>query len=324
LPNRGNCKLEKQKIHARLNSRILLAKMSGFYLASSSTSPTSTPAQHLDSDASSEDDLPYPQPLQRDAFLQRDFAASAYLSDYIQRNRQQTLGDLRGELRARSVALQQELLDLVNAEYRAFLTLGGDLRGGGERVEGVRVGVLGFVSGVGAVRDAVRARRAEVERLVAEKERLAREKDVARRLVEVHTRTGELEEALQDTAASEDEDGDGDDSTQEELTTEQSVGAVSLRRLKRLVRGYVVLKQMMESIGLDHPFVMKQEERVVRIRNTLLLDLGASLRQARAAGTAGHDRLLRLVILYAEMGEEREGLKVVRDSSISWASRQHD
>jgi len=298
--------------------------MSGFYLASESTSPTSTPAQRIDSDGSSEDDLPYPQPLRRDAFLQRDFSASAYLSEYIQSNRHQTLADLRGELRERSVALQQELLDLVNAEYRAFLTLGADLQGGEERVEGVRVGVLGFVSGVGAVRDGVRKRRHEVERLVREKERLAREKEMARRLIEVHTRTGELEEALQDTAASEDEDEDEDDSTQEELTTEQSVGAVSLRRLKRLVRGYVVLKQMMKSIGLDHPFVIKQEERVIRIRNTLLLDLGAALRQAKAASIASHDRLLRLVILYAEMGEEREGLKVVRDSFASWASRQHD
>jgi len=297
--------------------------MSGFYLASESTSPTSTPARHFDSDAEDEDDLPYPQPLRRDSFLHGDFDASAYLSEYIKSNRHQTLGDLRSELRDRSVQLQQELLDLVNAEYQAFLTLGADLKGGEERVEGVRVGVLGFVNGVGAVRDGVRSRRDEVERLVKEKELLARQKEMARRLIEVHTRTGELEEALQDTAPSEDEDEDEDDSTRDEFTMEQSVGAVSSRRLKRFVRAFVGLKQLMESIGIDHPFIIKQEERVIRIRNTLLLDLGAALRQAKAAGTAGHDRLLRLVILYAEMGEEKEGLKAMKDSSASRSSRQH-
>lgn len=82
----------------------------------------------------------------------------------------------------------------------------------------------------------------------------------------------------------------------------------------------MVLRRMIESIGKDHPFLVKQGERIMRIRNTLILDLGAALRQAKAAGVAGHDRLLKLVSLYAEMGEEQEGIKVLRDSS-SWSSR---
>lgn len=280
--------------------------MSDFYLASPSSSPTSTPARRLPSDFSDDDDdLPYPQPLQRDSFLQRDFDPSTYLSEYIKTNRHQTLADLRSELRERSQKLQQELLDLVNAEYQAFLTLGSDLKGGEEKVEGVRVGVLRFVNGVSGVRQGVRRRREEVEALIKEREDIATEKEVAGGLVEVYERVGELEEGLQGTEVSdEDDEDDGED--------EDMVGGVSLRRFKRLVGSYVVLRQMMEGIGVDHPFLLKQEERVIRIRNTLLLDMGAAVRQARSAGSAGHDRLLKLVSLYADMGEEKEGIKVLR------------
>jgi hypothetical protein len=130
----------------------------------------------------------------------------------------------------------------------------------------------------------------------------------------VHTRIGELEDGLRDEVVSDEEDEDGEGDAQ------MDVGGVGLRRLRRLVGGYVVLRQMIESIGKEHPFLVKQEERIMRIRNTLLLDLGSGLRQAKAAGVAGHDRLLRFVSLYAEMGEEQEGIKVLRDSS-SWSSR---
>lgn len=288
--------------------------MSGFYLASESSSPTSTPARRFDSDFEDDDDLPYPQPLRRDSFLQKEFDPSAYLSEYIKNNRHQTLSDLRNELRERSQKLQQELLDLVNAEYQAFLTLGADLKGGEEKVEGVRVGVLGFVNGVSGVKEGVRRRREEVESLVKERERISGEKETAKQLIEVHTRIGELEDGLQDEAVSDEEDEDGEEEGQ------VHVGGIGLRRLRRLMGAYVMLRQMIEGIGREHPFMVKQEERVLRIRNTLLLDLGAALRQAKAAG-AGHGRVLKLVSLYAEMGEEKEGIKVLRDSSSSWSTR---
>jgi hypothetical protein len=213
---------------------------------------------------------------------------------------------------------------LVNNEYQAFLNLGRDLKGGEEKVEGVRVGLLGFVNGVNGVKAGVKRRRDEVERLVVEREEIAKEAEKARALVEVHERIEGLEEVLQpkwadgqQEAPSEDEDEDEDEEGAGEVpgVWEASAGFLSFGRLKRLVGGYKDLRQMMEGIGMDHPFLVKQEERIMRIRNTLLLDLSAALRQARSTGVAGHERLLQVVTLYTDIDEEKEGLKVLRDTS---------
>jgi hypothetical protein len=47
-------------------------------------------------------------------------------------------------LRSRSQLLNKELLDLVNSNYQDFLNLGNSLHGGEEKVEEVRIGLLGF------------------------------------------------------------------------------------------------------------------------------------------------------------------------------------
>lgn len=293
-------------------------------LASESSSPTSTPARKFDSDDDLDDDLPYPQPLPRASFLQPNFDPSAYLSEYIKQNRHQTLSDLRQELRTRSQALQQELLELVNNEYQAFLNLGRDLKGGEEKVESVRVGLLGFVNGVNGVKAGVKRRREEVESLVVERKEIVEEAEKARALVEVYERIESLEDTLQpkwadrqQEASSEDEDEDEDEDGIGELPGgwEASTGFMSFSRLKRLVSGYKDLRQRMEGIGMDHPFLVKQDERMMRIRSTLLLDLGAALRQARSTGVAGHERLLEIATLYADIDGEKECLKLLKDTA---------
>ncbi len=232
-------------------------------------------------------------------------------------------------------------MELVNNEYQAFLNLGRDLKGGEEKVESVRVGLLGFVNGVNGVKAGVKRRRDEVEQLVMEREEITKEAEKARALVEVHERIEGLEEALlpkwadrQQGALSEDDDDDDDDDDEDEDEDddedededeesigetpggwEASTGFLSFRRLKRLVGGYKDLRQTMEGIGMDHPFLAKQEERMMRIRNTLLLDLGAALRQATSTGVAGHERLLQIAALYADIDEQKECLKVFKETA---------
>ena len=125
--------------------------MSKFYFGGASGSVSSD----------DEDNLPYPEALPRSDFLAPTFSAPAYLSTLSDRH--QTLEDLRTDLRERSQALSKELLDLVNTNYEQFLSLGSDLKGGEEKVEDVRVGLLGFKRGVEDVRGKVRERRGEVE-----------------------------------------------------------------------------------------------------------------------------------------------------------------
>ncbi|KAF2153525.1 hypothetical protein K461DRAFT_141609 [Myriangium duriaei CBS 260.36] len=125
-------------------------------------------APSLDHSSDDEDDLPYPLPLTRAAFLAPDFSPARYLASLG--GRHQTLEDLRTELRGRVAELGRELVDLVNEEYEGLMGVGRGLRGGEEKVEGVRVGVLGFRREVEGVRDGVKARRREVEEVLRESE----------------------------------------------------------------------------------------------------------------------------------------------------------
>ncbi|KAJ4338723.1 hypothetical protein N0V95_007994, partial [Ascochyta clinopodiicola] len=109
--------------------------MSQFYIPDSRTGSSSdtdtAPSNDTDTDNDDLSTLPFARPLQRSDFLDPNFTPSAYLSTLS--NRHQTLEDLRSELRTRSQLVSRELLDLVNANYADFLTLGNSLRGGEEK-----------------------------------------------------------------------------------------------------------------------------------------------------------------------------------------------
>lgn len=141
-----------------------------------------------------EDDLPYPLELPRNDFLASDFSPQTYLSTL--RNRHQTLEDLRSDLRRRSQLLNQELLDLVNNNYEEFLSLGSDLKGGEEKVEGVRVGLLGFEREIEGIKNVVAERVDEFGKLLNEKKEIRREVMLGRGLLEVETRIAELEDSV--------------------------------------------------------------------------------------------------------------------------------
>lgn len=96
----------------------------------SSTKTTFNLASSSSSDSDNDDaPLPFPVALPRADFLAKDFRPAEYLSALPHRH--QTLEDLRAELRERSAAISAELLELVNGNYTAFLSLGNELKGGG-------------------------------------------------------------------------------------------------------------------------------------------------------------------------------------------------
>ncbi|EON62948.1 hypothetical protein W97_02174 [Coniosporium apollinis CBS 100218] len=285
--------------------------MSKFYLNDTPSSTSSTSSL----------DLPYPAPLPRSDFLSPDFLPSLYLSTL--RNRHQTLEDLRAELRSRSQLLSRELLDLVNAHYSDFLSLGSSLTGGDEKVEEVRVGLLGFRKEVEGLRRRVEERRGEVEGLVRERVGVRREVTVGRALLDVNTRLEELEEGLMvESAGKTDKVQDGQDaadvSDSEELSDEdeedEGGGAafMSLSKLQRQLQQYMVVRQLTDHVGLDHPFLVAQKPRMTRVRSAILLDLSAALKQAYAAGDAGQRRVMNIMALYRDMDEAREAIGILK------------
>lgn len=292
----------------------LQKKMTQFYFGDSAS------VSSLDS----EDNLPYPQALPRSDFLTPDFSAPEYLSTLS--NRHQTLEDLRSDLRERSQLLSKELLDLVNENYESFLGLGEGLRGGKEKVEDVRVGLLGFRRGVEEVRKGVMERRVEVEELVGERRRVLGEIEVGRGLLEVDGRLEELEERLLVQSLGRGVNADGDDIWSDSEEEDEEGGEdedgedgeswSGIRKLERLVKDFKSVQRLAESIGAEHPFIVAQESRMLRVRNTLLLDLGTALKQAKAgpAGKSTSGRLVKILGIYREMGENEEAVKALRNT----------
>ncbi|KAJ5851402.1 uncharacterized protein N7529_010787 [Penicillium soppii] len=291
--------------------------------------------QFGDSDGSASDfdeedpsGLPFPEPLSRTSFLAPGFDPANFLSSLT--NRHQSLEDLRQELRGLEQSLNKELLDLVNENYQDFLSLGSALRGGEEKVEGVKVGVLSFQRDVKAIRDKVEARRQEVDELLNEKRRLRTMAEIGKDLLDYADRVEELEHRLmiEDKSSNGDvdpeesdtesdlysnEDGDGDD---EELA--DGTPAMSLKRLERHVQKFVYLTSIAARVGEKHPFLLAQQPRVVKIKSTVLLDLKTSLEQATAAGKGSKRdaRTMAVLRLYDLMGEDVSAVAALKNLKL--------
>ncbi|ETS76196.1 hypothetical protein PFICI_11583 [Pestalotiopsis fici W106-1] len=276
---------------------------------------TSAPSRtfNLPSSSSSdteEDDptaLPFPTALPRSDFLAADFDAADYLSSLPHRH--QTLEDLRSDLRERSAAISSELLELVNANYTSFLSLGSELKGGDERVEDVRVGLLGFKRAVDEVKVKVADRGQEAKALNAELRDTRKEIEAGRRILELNDKLESLESRLAVNGAAPDSDDSEDDDDDDE---DNDVPRNSVTKLAGLATQYNAIDTLADTIGRDTSFVKKAADRMAKCRSTLLLDLGAALKEAKRSGPAGQNRLLKLMSIYASMEAQQEAVKTLK------------
>ncbi|KAI1323716.1 oligomeric golgi complex component, COG2-domain-containing protein [Xylariaceae sp. FL0255] len=294
--------------------------------SSSSSLPSPPPANNnnrrtsddnSDSDADDDDaPLPFPAALPRSDFLSPTFNAPSYLSSLPHRH--QTLEDLRSDLRERSAAIGFELLELVNANYASFLGLGDELRGGEERVEDVRVALLGFRRAVEEIRSRVKERGQVVRGLNKELGDVRAEIEVGRKMLELDERIGALEGWLAigmgslKGAKGEDSDEDEDDYDDDDEEEEEGLVGSSAAKLTRLATELVTIDELADEIGRDAPFVRRTEERVIRCRNTLLLDLNAALKEVKKVGVRGRPKLLKLMGVYVMLDAQTEAVKALK------------
>ncbi|KAK4189120.1 oligomeric golgi complex component, COG2-domain-containing protein [Podospora australis] len=294
----------------------------------SSSSPSSSGREDNDDN---NDSLPFPAALSRRDFLAPDFDPAAYLSTLHTggpASRHQTLEDLRAELRERSNAISAELLELVNSNYTAFLSLGDELKGGEERVEDVRVALLGFSRAVEEVQTRVRERRVEVGVLNEELQDVKGAVEVGRQMLELDARVASLEtrlavgggvgQAKKDVDDdSEDWDNDFDGSEEEDIEDDEEGGiefvGTSPSKLAALARNYIQVEGLADKTGRDVPFVKKSEERIAKCRSTILLDLSTALRAARKAGTPGQGRAMKLLAIYRVLDAQADAIKVLKE-----------
>jgi len=300
-----------------------VASYSGFNLPSSSSSSAG------DDDAADDNEpLPFPAALARNDFLAPDFDPAAYLSALHTgpTARHQTLEDLRAELRDRSTAISSELLELVNANYTSFLGLGDELKGGEERVEDIRVALLGFKRIVEEVQGRVRERRVEVSTLNRELQGVRSAIETGRQMLELEERVTGLEARLtvgnlgRTKKGGDEEDWWDDNENMEESDEEDEeednipglLGS-SPSKIMSLARDYVLIDGLAGSLGRDLPFVKKLEERMLRCRNTILLDLGTATKEARRAKNRGQTRVLKYLAIYRILNAEADAIKLFKE-----------
>lgn len=266
------------------------------------------------------DDLPFPAPLPRSDFLKPDFDPSTYLSSLGHRH--QTLEDLREDLRSRSQQLNSELLDLVNSHYQDFLSLGSSLRGGTEKVEELRVGLMSFQREVEDVRRQVVRQEDEVEGLLRERVHVQKEIALGRQLLDLNARLGRLEDRLMVVAKGSAEDGaedtdnecesSGDEYDEDGETRSDDVSQLAISKLRRNVDEFRLVESLVDHIGIEHPLVAAERPRMMRLRNTLLLDLGAALKRAKALGPSAQDYLLKILGLYRDLDVIPEAVEILK------------
>ncbi|KAI8625568.1 oligomeric golgi complex component, COG2-domain-containing protein [Xylariaceae sp. FL1651] len=288
-------------------------------LAPSPSRPVSSRSFALSSSSSSsasdtEDDtpLPFPAALPRSDFLAPSFDAAGYLSSLPHRH--QTLEDLRSDLRERSAAIGTELLELVNANYASFLGLGDELKGGEDRIEDVRVALLGFRRAVEEVRAHVHKRGAEVAGLNKELGSVRGEIETGRKMLELDERLSALEARLAIGSTGPASDNDDDEDEDEDGESPDGMVGSSATKLTQLASEYLVIEELADDVGRDTPFVRRIEERMIRCRNTLLLDLNAALKEAKKAKIPGQTKLLKLMSIYAMMDAQVEAVKALKSS----------
>lgn len=261
------------------------------------------------SDTDGDDDpnnLPFPTALPRSDFLSPSFDAASYLSSLSERH--QTLEDLRQDLRDRSAAISTELLELVNANYTSFLSLGSELKGGEERVEDVRVGLLGFRRAIEEVKGRVGDRGREIQGLSTELGGVRGEIETGRRMLELNDRLELLEGRLALDGAEVDSDESEDDEDEEE---NQIVGS-SATKLAALAKDYTTIDAMADDIGRDTSYVKKLAERIAKCRATILLDVGTTIKAAKKAGPSGQEKLIKLMAVCSTLDAQKEAIKALK------------
>ena len=273
---------------------------SRFYFAS----PTTSDTENSDYD---DESLPFPKPLARSAFHTVEFDPATFLASLTARF--QTLEDLQSELRQLSTSIQTELVDLVNDNYEEFLSLGGSLSGGEERIEEVRVGLMGVEREMAGLRVKVEEERGKVVEAMEAKRKVVREGWMGRGLLDLDRRVGVLEGALgmpqerreleQKKRSVPDGDewgqewkGDVDVLVESEGEDEEVEDGQVSRRLKRRVEQWLCIKYSVGKYDEKHPFTVAEQPRLKKVKETLLLDIDAGIR-ARA-DVKGKQRLLEI------------------------------
>lgn len=177
------------------------------------------------------------------------------------------------------------------------------------------MGLLGFRRDVEGLKDKVEAKKKEVEGLVTERKAIREDIQLGRTLLEVDLRSQELEERLMLSSSksptiSDDNEGFSEATDSEDDTEDEGAGGMPTSRLQRHVQQYLYITKLSAKIGSNHPFLVNQQGRLTRLKNTVLLDLNNALRQSLKF--SDQLRVMKVLGLYRDMDAPEEPTEILR------------
>ena len=209
------------------------------------------------------------------------------------------------------------MLDLVNENYQDFLSLGTSLQGGEEKVEEVRLGLLGFKREVQGLKDKIDEKKKEIEKLISKRKAIRENIQLGRTLLDIDQRLQKLEQRLMIVPSKSfeelHEDGESVDlSESEDESEEERATSVPTSRLQRHAQQFLYITKLADKIGRGHPYITKQQERMMRLKYTVLLDLSNALKQSM--GSKDETRIMRILGIYRSMDEAEEAVRILKAS----------
>lgn len=137
--------------------------------------------------------LPSARLICRDDFCGETFNVDEFLT---KSHKYQTLDDLHQQLKKWDRQVSQELIDVVNGEYEAFIGVDKVLEGGGSRSEDVKLEVLRFQSEIKRVKQSIKEESRKVATLYRQKKELKELESEALLLLEYGTRLEDIDGQL--------------------------------------------------------------------------------------------------------------------------------
>ena len=190
------------------------------------------------------------------------------------------------------------------------------MKGGEEKIEEVRLGIFSFKREVEGLKEKVNGKTKEVEGLVIERKAIREQIQLGRKLLDIDQRLQDLEARLMidsngEAGPAEDNEDSGASSESEVDTEDEETGGIPTSRLRRHAQRYLYIARLSDRIGLDHPFLSKQQGRMMRLKNTVLLDLSNALKESRRSKDQA--RTMKILGIYREMDEANEVIKLLKD-----------
>ena len=175
------------------------------------------------------------------------------------------------------------------------------MRGGEDKVEEVRLALLGFRRDVDGLRGKLDGRRGEVAALVEQRRKVRKEIQLGRGFLMLDARLCELERNLMISNDKSDAidpsrmDEISNASDEDDYAEEDLEENLAVRKLRRCVEQFVALRQGLRNLS-EHVLKDQMWKRLLKAREALLLDTSNITKQIRITGD-DPDGIIEMMVL---------------------------